>query len=144
MSKDNNNSKDKNDIEDEDLLEFEFDEDFLDEEEVKKEKEPTIKTQIIDLVDIVKEGHAPEVFTEEIEGLEDLLLEEEESTQETVSEEEKDVTLDLSLEEEVEKEDVESIAEESSILSEYPSDMGGESDEEDVLVERAAEKVFKE
>jgi len=67
MAKDDESKKDFTESEDEDLLDFDFDEDLVGEEE-----------DVIDLVDVAEEGRAPEAGGEKIEGLEELLIEDEE------------------------------------------------------------------
>jgi hypothetical protein len=78
MAEDNGNAKDLNGGEDEELFDFDFGEDFFGEEEEVKHRESVQEEEIIDLVDVAEEGRAPESVGEDIEGLEELLADEEE------------------------------------------------------------------
>lgn len=82
MAKDNEEIKELSESEDEDLLDFDFDEGFLDEPGEQEEGGLGTDEKVIDLTDVVEEGHAPEAFDEDIEGLEDLLMDEEEEGEE--------------------------------------------------------------
>jgi len=66
MAKDDDVKKNIPENEDEDLLDFDFDEDIVGGEE-----------DVLDLVDVLEEGRAPEAGEETIEGLEELLIEDE-------------------------------------------------------------------
>jgi len=78
MAEDNGNAKDLKGGEDEELLDFDFGEDLFGEEEEVKHRESVQEEEIIDLVDVAEEGRAPESVGEDIEGLEELLADEEE------------------------------------------------------------------
>jgi hypothetical protein len=81
MAKDDDNFKDLDENEDQDLLDFDFDEDLLgDETEAKEvESKPEEDEDIIELTDVVEQGAESGPMEGEIEGLEELLDEEETS-----------------------------------------------------------------
>ncbi len=70
MAEDKDDTRDRNDRGEEDILDFDFDEDLLGEE---------AEEEVIDLVDVVERGRASESVEEDIEGLEELLSDEEEA-----------------------------------------------------------------
>ncbi len=70
MAEDKDDTRDRNDRGEEDILDFDFDEDLLGEE---------AEGEVIDLVDVVERGRASESVEEDIEGLEELLSDEEEA-----------------------------------------------------------------
>jgi len=129
MAKDNDNIKDLNEGEDEDLLDFDFDEDLLNEEGGKEKESEDTEEEIIELTDIAEEGHPPELVEEDIEGLEELLLDEEEGAkkEEATSEEEKEV---------------DKLAEGEDLVSEYPS--GKEEAGEETLLMKKMEVTLGE
>ena len=81
MAKDDDSFKDLDENEDKDLLDFDFDEDLLGDEAEAKEVESKSEEDedIIELTDVVEEGEESGPMEAEIEGLEELLEEEETS-----------------------------------------------------------------
>ncbi|MBW2341960.1 MAG: hypothetical protein JRF50_16710 [Deltaproteobacteria bacterium] len=135
MAKDDDISKNVGDAEDEDLLDFDFDEDLLGEDEEKQEAEPKNEEEIIELADVVAEGKKPEAVEGEIEGLEELILEEEEGEEKQAplseGEEEADFAEEIELTEVVDE-----AAADAGRVPDHPSGKVEEIGEDTVLMER--------
>jgi hypothetical protein len=135
MAKDDDIVKNAGDGEDEDLLDFDFDEDLLSEEEEKQEAESENEEEIIELADVVAEENESEAVESEIEGLEELILEEEESGETwaplSEGEEEADFAEEIELTEVVDE-----AAPEVGRVPDHPSGEAGELGEETVLMEK--------
>jgi hypothetical protein len=141
MAKDDDNLKNLDENEDEDLLDFDFDEDLLGEGAEAKEVESEEDEDIIELDDVVEEEAGSGLLEGEIEGLEELLEEEETGDVEepALSREKED-----DFEEEIElTEVVEEPAEDLGISPGYRPDEAEDVGEETVLMERT-EQVFEE
>jgi hypothetical protein len=134
MAKDDDKLKDLGDSEDEDLLDFDFDEDLLGGEEERAGVGVGSEEEVIELADVVGEGKEPESVEGEIEGLEELILEEEAGEEGPVVSEEAEAD---DLAEPIElKEIVEESAEDVSGAPDHPSLEEQESGEETVLMEK--------
>jgi len=135
MAKDDDISKNVSDGDDEDLLDFDFDEDLLAEEEERQEAESENEEEIIELADVVGEENEPEAVEGEIEGLEELILEEEESEENqaplSAGEEEADFAEEIELTEVFDE-----AAPDVGLVPDHPSGKGEEVGEETVLMEK--------
>lgn len=135
MAKDDDISKNAGDAEDEDLLDFDFDEDLLGEDEEKQEAESENEEEIIELADVVAEQKKAEAVEGEIEGLEELILEEEEGEEEQAplseGEEEADFADEIELTEVVDE-----AAADVGRVPDHPSGKVEEIGEDTVLMER--------
>lgn len=136
MAKDDDKLKDLGDSEDEDLLDFDFDEDLLADEEEGKDLDSESEEEVIELSDLVAEGKEPESMEGEIEGLEELILEEEAVEEGPVVSEEAE---EDELAEPIELKDiVEEPAGEVGGAPDHPSLQEQEAGEETVLMEKMA------
>jgi hypothetical protein len=135
MAKDDDISKNVSDGDDEDLLDFDFDEDLLAEEEEGQEAESEDEEEIIELADVVGEENEPEPGEGEIEGLEELLLEEEGTEEDqaplSAGEEEADFAEEIELTEVVDE-----AAPDVGRVPDHPSGKAKEVGEETVLMEK--------
>jgi hypothetical protein len=142
MAKDDDNFKDLDENGDGDLLDFDFDEDLLGEETEPKavESESEEDEDIIELTDVVEEEAESGPVEGEIEGLAELLDEEEEAgegEEPALSQEEK-----VNFEEETElRELVEEPAEELGPSPDYSPDEAEEVGEKTVRMERAEQAL---
>jgi hypothetical protein len=138
MAKDDDILKDVSDGEDEDLLDFDFDEDLLGKDEEKQEakSESGDEEEIIELTDVVAKEKEPEAVEDDIEGLEELILEEEEGGEELAplseAEEETDLGEEIDLTELVEKAAVDDVGH----APDHPSGKAEEIGEDTVLMEK--------
>lgn len=139
MAKDDDNLKNLNENEDEDLLDFDFDEDLLGEETEAKEVESEEDEDIIELADVVEDRTESGPLEGEIEGLEELLEEEETGDVEEPAlsrEEEVDFADEIELTEVVEEP-----AEDLDLSPDYPADEAEDVGEETVLMERTEQAL---
>jgi hypothetical protein len=144
MAKDDDSFKDLDEVEDKDLLDFDFDEDLLGDETEAKEVESGSEEDedIIELTDVVEEGEESGPMEGEIEGLEELLEEEETSDveEEALPEEE-----EFDFEEETDLgEAVEEPAEELGPSIDFGPDKVGDLSEETVRMERTEQALEEE
>jgi hypothetical protein len=140
MAKDDDISKDVSDAEDEDLLDFDFDEELLGEDEKKQEAESENEEEIIELTDVVAKEKEPEAVEGDIEGLEELILEEEEGGEKQAplseAEEEGDFAEEIDLTELVDEAVVD-----VGHVPDHPSGKAEEIGEDTVLMEKMEEAI---
>jgi hypothetical protein len=138
MAKDDDNLKNLNENEDEDLLDFDFDEDLLGEGAEAKEVESEEDEDIIELDDVVEEEAESGPLEGEIEGLEELLEEEETGDVEepALSREEVDFADEIEL-----REVVEEPAEDLGLSPDNRPDEAEDVGEETVLMERTEQAL---
>jgi hypothetical protein len=144
MAKDDDNFKDLDENGDGDLLDFDFDEDLLGDETEAKEvaSESEEDEDIIELTDVVEEGEESGPMEGEIEGLEELLEEEETSDVEEPALPEEE---EFDFEEETELgEAVEEPAEELGPSFDLGPDKAGGVSEETVRMERTEQALEEE
>ena len=135
MSKDDDISKDASNGEDEDLLDFDFDEDLLGEDEEKQEAESENEEEIIELTDVVAKEKKPETVEGDIEGLEELILEEEEGGEKQAPLSEAEEETDLA--EEIELVEVaDEAAADVGLVPDHPSGKAEEIGEDTLLMEK--------
>ena len=139
MAKDDDNLKNLDENEDEDLLDFDFDEDLLGEEAEATEVESGEDEDIIELADVVEEEAESGPLEGEIEGLEELLRDEETGDVEESAlsrEEEVDFAEEIEL-----REVVEEPAEDLGLSPDYRPDEAEDVGEETVLMERTEQAL---
>jgi hypothetical protein len=146
MAKDDDNFKDLDENEDKDLLDFDFDEDLLGDETEAKEVESKSEEDedIIELTDVVEEGEESGPLEGEIEGLEELLEEEETSdVEEPALPEEEEEEFDFEEETDL-GEAIEEPGEELGPSIDFGPEKVGDLSEETVRMERTEQALEEE